>query len=134
MPGKNIFIPIAIAVVLVAVMFWVAYVFFIPKMATLPQSPPIISKPLTLEVAEPADGNIVNTAQIVISGKTKPEAIIAITSDADDVIVEPTSGGNFSTNFNLAEGENDITITAIDQVGNEKVEQRMVVYTTEQVE
>ncbi len=58
--------------------------------------------------------SVIFTPQIKLTGKsTKPNTIITITSEEDEVLTTSDSNGNFSSDFKLVGGENNITINEI---------------------
>lgn len=62
---------------------------------------------------EPLNHAVVNTSSVKISGKTLPNSIIAIESEADDALLTADGNGNFTTDSKLAGGENLIKITTL---------------------
>ena len=69
----------------------------------------------SLEVSEPEDGKTVQgERKLKVAGKTEPGS--QVTVNGNQVIVN--SDGNFSTIFNLNDGENSLTIRASDQASN----------------
>lgn len=79
-------------------------------------------KPL-LEVTEPADGQqIIGDKKVRVSGKTDINNSISLNEKT--VIVN--NEGNFSTEISLNDGENIITITATNPVGNKTQAERRV--------
>lgn len=77
-------------------------------------------KPM-LEVISPTDGFETNELEIEVVGKTEKEVFVRI----NDLPVVVDSEGNFSYSVKLIEGENKITVEAIDIAGN--VERREVI-------
>ncbi len=69
---------------------------------------------IALSVSQPADKSSVTSQNIVISGKTVPDADVFV--NANNVNVD--SSGIFSTNISLSEGENNIFIDSNDATGN----------------
>jgi len=79
---------------------------------------------MVLSVLEPANNAVVANAQILIRGKTAPNAEVFINEKellADD-------SGNFSTTLTLDEGENLIIVTANDSGGNMAEKELTVTY------
>lgn len=67
-----------------------------------------------LEIISPKDKEISNTSNLVIKGKTIPFAQVFI----NDKETKADNKGNFSLNYLLDEGENEIIIVANDDLGN----------------
>lgn len=80
-----------------------------------------------LEISEPSDGAEVKGGdkKIRVSGKTDPENSVSI----NGITAILNSEGNFSKDVSLNDGENNITIEALNEVGNKTTEQRRVTYT-----
>lgn len=75
------------------------------------------NQPPLLEISSPNDGETIvgkNNQNLVVSGKTEPDAKVYI----DEKVTFPNTEGNFSYTFRLEEGENLITVEAIDKGGN----------------
>ncbi len=79
-----------------------------------------------LSISEPEDGKVIKGGdkKVKISGKTNPGVHILI--NGNQVIVD--KDGNFSTEQPLNEGDNTISIKAIDITSNTKEEQRKITY------
>jgi hypothetical protein len=69
---------------------------------------------LLLEIISPENNVKVSTSNITITGKAKPNAEVFV----DDMELIADSQGNFSLNYQLEEGENEIVIVANDDLGN----------------
>lgn len=68
---------------------------------------------IRLDIASPADGVLVNSSSIVITGRTDSDAVITI----GNLTVE-NQAGNFSQAVQLAEGLNKVTVSSVDLAGN----------------
>lgn len=84
-------------------------------------------KPI-LEITDPQDNQIVKVGEkkVTVSGKTNSDKEITITISGNRVIVN--SDGNFSQSVTLSDGDNNITITALDKAGNTTEVTRKVTY------
>jgi len=80
--------------------------------------------PPELEVTSPQDGTQAKDKLIDITGKTEPN----IKVDVNGIIVNSDSQGNFTASYSLNEGDNLLTIKAIDKAGNETVKKIHVIY------
>ncbi|HSV94674.1 MAG TPA: hypothetical protein VLH94_01685 [Spirochaetia bacterium] len=65
-------------------------------------------------IITPQENSVVTESQITLKGSAKPNSSIAIISESDDLIVQSDNDGNFSSEINLINGENAITVTAVD--------------------
>jgi ABC-type transport system involved in multi-copper enzyme maturation permease subunit len=69
---------------------------------------------LSLEIVSPQNNTTVSASIVTITGKTKPNVEVFI----DDKELIADSQGNFSLNYQLDEGVNEIVIVANDELGN----------------
>lgn len=83
---------------------------------------------MELSVSDPGDGAIVTSPQLLVRGKTVPNAEIFI-NEKDTTADE---NGNFSTTLTLDEGENLIIVTANDADGNIAEKEMVVTYNVEE--
>lgn len=94
---------------------------------------PPASETFTLQVSEPENEAISQTATIKVAGKTLSGAAVIVSGPLGDEVIEATADGKFTTNVNLEEGANEINITAYASgSGEEKSEARTVNYTKEE--
>ncbi len=85
------------------------------------------SEPPLLDVSGIEDGLTVETKKnqnFTVSGKTDPGAKVYINGR----VSFPTSEGDFSQKFLLNEGENTLTIEAIDKAGNKTSAEKKITY------
>jgi hypothetical protein len=68
---------------------------------------------ITLTVSHPQANQTVKTGSIRVSGKSVPNADISI----NEKDLKADTQGNFSTSINLDEGENIITVVAVNEFG-----------------
>lgn len=85
---------------------------------------------LILEIIEPLDESVSDQEKIRISGKTIPNAVIAVISAENEYLLTSDDQGNFSVETNLIGGVNEILISAFDSQGNKAEVTRTVVYST----
>lgn len=82
---------------------------------------------LSLTIASPTSGTIVNTDTVTVSGTTSAPTVVVISGGAEDFVTD--SGSNkFSASYKLKEGENEITVTAVDASGNEATSVLNILY------
>lgn len=97
------------------------------KVAFTTTSPlPPSSNQLTITLDQPNDHVATTNNQIAISGQTKPGAKVVFFGNAEEKVASADGQGQFSTNLQLEEGENEISITAIDDQKNMVVTRRNV--------
>ena len=73
--------------------------------------------PPVLNVTSPDDGLITNKSTVVVAGTTNDSTSSPVTLTVNGNTVSVGSDGSFSTTVTLSEGENTITIKAVDQAG-----------------
>ena len=73
--------------------------------------------PPVLNVTSPDDGLITNKSTVVVAGTTNDSTSSPVTLTVNGNKVSVGSNGSFSTTVTLSEGENTITIKAVDQAG-----------------
>lgn len=84
-----------------------------------------------ISINQPSDEAVVENKTLQISGKTIPDATIVIITDANQLVLEPTKDGNFSTTITLDNGQNLITIQAIAKNGETVNVKKTITYSTE---
>ena len=92
---------------------------------------PVTSSPIFLNIERPVNESVSTIKTISLSGSTTVDATIIISTPSDDQVITPTQIGTFSTNIILDNGENSITITAVNAAGDEITKTIMVAYSTE---
>ena len=73
--------------------------------------------PPVLNVTSPDDGLITNKSTVVVAGTTNDSTSSPVTLTVNGNKVSVGSNGSFSTTVTLSEGENTITIEAVDKAG-----------------
>ena len=98
---------------------------------TPPPSQEVNSKEISLTLAKPENNQVFTQNPVEISGLTKPGSWITISSESSDYLVIPDTNGGFTQEIDLSGGVNNITVVAIDEVGNASSEVLLLVYSTE---
>lgn len=83
-----------------------------------------------LVINAPTNEEVVTNKTLVISGKTLPEATVVIVTNSDQLIVNPSSQGDFSTTITLENDQNLIRINALSSDGEITTVERTVTYST----
>lgn len=96
---------------------------------------PVTTEPISfnLEITNPDDSILSFDKNLLLSGKTSPEATIIVSSEDGDQGLEPDSKGEFNQIIKLKSGLNTITVTAFDSLGNQKQDKRTVFYSEEKI-
>lgn len=91
---------------------------------------PVTKEPVSLflEITSPEDDILVNDGNLIVSGKTGPEATIIISNNQNDTGLEASKDGQFSKVFPLTPGANILQITAFDSEGNSRSVTKSVYY------
>lgn len=140
--SKNVLLAL-IAVVIIALLGIVGFILVKPKtvMAPITETPtptssvqtpdsgvsttptPIVQNQIKL-VVDNKDGSIVKTNKVTIKGATVPKAEVFI----NDLGLVADAKGNFSGTITLDEGDNPISIIAVDENGNYSEKEITVTY------
>lgn len=96
---------------------------------TTPSSPPQSSLFLTVDV--PKDEDVFDRKIITVSGKTSKDAIVVISTNTDDLVIEPTSIGTFATTVTIRDDYNKIDIVAVSPNGDTAKTTKTVTFSTE---
>ena len=85
-----------------------------PQTTTIPTPKPTPKPALQLSITQPNDGSLLTDPQITILGLTRPNAVVALTSENKDMFIKADAEGNFSQDLKLNSGSNLIKIAATD--------------------
>ncbi len=107
------------------------------KIASTPQptSPPEkqqVADSFLLVVTEPKDESITDKRSLLVKGKTNPENTIIVSSNSDDITINPTADGEFSATVTIAAGVNKLITTAINPEGESKTDTKIVSFSAEE--
>ncbi|KKR30239.1 MAG: hypothetical protein UT61_C0010G0012 [Candidatus Woesebacteria bacterium GW2011_GWA1_39_8] len=86
---------------------------------------------LTLSLAKPQQNDVFVQSPVEISGVTKPNVWVVISSENDDYLLKSDETGAFTDNIELVSGTNLITVFAIDDAGKTVNQSLNLVYSTE---
>lgn len=86
---------------------------FNPDSATPSSEPAAPKVKKTFEIISPQNHSVLTEKVISLSGRALPNSTLAITSEADDLIIESSPEGTFSAQLNLIAGENTLTVTTL---------------------
>ncbi|MEK7127139.1 MAG: hypothetical protein AAB838_00245 [Patescibacteria group bacterium] len=132
--SKNVLLAL-IAVVTIALLGIVGFILVKPKTVVAPEvvtvatptptpTPVVQNKNQIKLVVDNKDGSIVKTNKVIIKGVTIPKAEVFI----NDLELVADAKGNFSGTITLEEGDNPISIIAVDENGNSSEEEITVTY------
>ena len=80
----------------------------------------------SLTIDSPDDHTSTTDGTLSVSGKTNPGARLIIFANAEEKVASADGQGKFSPNIKLEDGENEISITAINDQGNVVVAKRNI--------
>lgn len=86
-----------------------------------------------LNVSSPNDHALVFNSSLLLQGSTSPGSTVIASHNSSDEVIKVNSKGDFSATVALEPGINLMTITAFDQAGNSKTENRTVFYSKEKL-
>jgi hypothetical protein len=92
-----------------------------------------VEEKMSLSITSPQDNSLLDQEEIEITGKTSPSANIVILFEEGEEIIQADGQGEFKKTITLSGGANEITITAVDQDGNEASKVLNLVYSTAQI-
>lgn len=85
---------------------------------------------IALSITQPEDGSISDEDTITIGGISKKHALITIISSEDHQATQADELGNFSVEFSLDAGENQIHITSFSDDNTKQEKTISIVYST----
>lgn len=121
--------------------FFLALHFYLnPKQipVTFQNYQPVTTLPvsLTLDLSNPDDNLLVFDSSVLVSGKTVPGALVLITlitANDQNQTITASSDGYFSQTIKLSPQVNQLSISAFDNLGNSKSEQRTIYFSEEKL-
>lgn len=92
--------------------------------APSPVPPPVNAAPVGLQVLSPADGSVVNTQQVAVTGSASPGSVVSVN---DDIIVVGADG-QFTDTVTLDDGPNVIEVIGSNAAGDQTTVELTVTY------
>lgn len=96
-------------------------------------TPTPLTQEFSLVIDSPENNSISTEEKIQVSGQTAGSAVVVILYPEGEKILEANQEGKFSTEIELAGGQNEIIVSAYDQEGNEIKQTLTVVYSTAEI-
>lgn len=84
-----------------------------------------------LSIATPNDRAVLRESLVIVSGVTRASALVAISSETYDYILEADSSGEFSFDVELAGGLNEIKVFSFSNEVGSKEKSILIVYSSE---
>lgn len=118
--------------------FFLALHFYLnPKQipVTFQNYQPVTTLPvsLTLDLSNPDDNLLVFDSSVLVSGKTVPGALVLITANDQNQTITASPEGYFSQTIKLSPQVNQLSISAFDNLGSYKSEQRTIYFSEEKL-
>ncbi len=82
-------------------------------------------------LVKPANLSVSNISPIALSGITRPNAYVVISSEENDEIIKTNDSGSVNSNVDLTGGTNLIIASAYDAAGNETSQETTVIYSSQ---
>lgn len=98
------------------------------------QTPTPTIEELPLVVTSPLNNSVLNLPTVTITGKTYKNGLIAATTNDNEIIAKANNDGNFSFEFPLVGGDNQIKIQSQSSDGKSATSDLLVIYTTAKIE
>lgn len=99
--------------------------------STTTESPETPTAEFGITIAKPLDTQVLTERTTIVSGITKANAWVAISTEDEDYIVEADEEGSFEQEVDLVGGVNEIIITAFDEEGASIEEKITIVFSSE---
>ncbi|MGI8419591.1 MAG: hypothetical protein ACR2LN_03005 [Candidatus Levyibacteriota bacterium] len=84
-----------------------------------------------LTVDEPKDETVINKPTITIKGKSVKGAVVTVSTQDSDQVVQPADNGDFTLTQTIPSGTSILHFSAIFPDGTQKQLQRTITYSTE---
>jgi hypothetical protein len=88
---------------------------------------------ISLNISAPADETLTNATTITLTGKTVPNASVAVLFESGETILTASNTGDFTFDLPLEGGFNRISVKAFDQNGDSSTQNLTVTYTTQKI-
>jgi len=106
-----------------------------PAPDSLQSMTPVTTEPvsLTLNLSNPENNSMVFSEDLLIQGKTNPKSVVILSTNTEDLLLEPNQQGDFSLTVKLQKGLNLLSVNVFDNLGTSKVENRTIYYSEEKI-
>lgn len=141
----DLFTKISIASVILLLLIATGYILALKYLSVLPKGDknglygstgqPVTREPigLILNLDSPDDNLLVNSPNLLVQGKTLANIVVILSQNKEDLILQSSLAGDFSTTITLAEGVNQFNVAVFDDKGNSKIEGRTIFYSKEKI-
>lgn len=141
----DLFTKISIASVILLLLIATGYILSLKYLSVPPKGDknglygstgqPVTREPisLTLNLNSPDDNLLVYSPNLLVQGKTLSNIVVILSQNQEDLILQSSLAGDFSTTITLAEGVNQFNVAVFDDKGNSKIESRTIFYAKEKI-
>jgi hypothetical protein len=84
-----------------------------------------------ITIAKPQDYQVITTSSAALTGISKPDVWIVISTEEEDYVEKTDGSGEFAIEIDLVGGVNEVIITAFDTDGAEAQKKLTLVYSSE---
>jgi len=98
--------------------------------SSITPSPATPSSQNSLTISEPVDEELFSDPEIILSGKTNPQAVITVLTENNELFVEADNDGFFSQKITLVPGINSLTLVSTNTFGNQAQADLTLTYST----
>lgn len=84
-----------------------------------------------LLVTDPEDNSLVKKELTTFKGKAEPKSAIVVTSPIDSASTVSDNSGNWTADIKLESGANQVSVTAVNEAGDEFSTELTITYSTE---
>jgi len=102
-----------------------------PKNPDQSQATPTPKPEFAITLASPSDLDVFSENPVSLSGITKANAFVAVSTEEEDYLIQADTKGSFEVSVELIGGVNQIVMTAFDEKGSEVTQKLLLVYSSE---
>ena len=85
---------------------------------------------LNLDIISPSNYSVIGNSEVIISGQTNNNSLIALATGDDSIIITSDSKGKFETKVKLEGGISELFVTAFDKNGKSLNKKLTLIYST----
>ena len=110
---------------------WRANIALSPKNPDQSEVTPTPKPEFAITLAGPSDLDVFSENPVTLSGITKANALVAVSTEEEDYTTRADTKGSFEIDVELIGGVNQIVITAFDEKGSEVTQKLLLAFSTE---
>ena len=110
---------------------WRANIALSPKNPDQSEASPTPKPEFAITIADPSDLDVFTENPVTLSGITKANAFVAVSTEEEDYTTQADTKGSFEIEVELIGGVNQIVMTAFDEKGSEVTQKLLLVFSTE---